>query len=80
MRTTLDIDTEVLATVKEIARKQRRSAGAVLSELARKGLTQASASTDQDQSESFLGFSPLSAGDRIVSDDTVDRLRDELGV
>ncbi|HEY5880721.1 MAG TPA: hypothetical protein VIU11_17555, partial [Nakamurella sp.] len=39
MRTTLDIDEDVLLAVKERARREKRSAGAVLSEVARKGLT-----------------------------------------
>lgn len=38
MRTTLDIDDTVLAAAKEIARVRGQSAGAVISELARKGL------------------------------------------
>lgn len=39
MRTTIDVDDDVLLAVKERARRERRSAGAVLSELARAGLT-----------------------------------------
>ena len=38
MRTTLDIDDTVLAAAKELARVRGQSAGAVISELARKGL------------------------------------------
>jgi hypothetical protein len=41
MRTTLDIDDDVLRTAKEIAAKEKRSAGAVLSELARRGFQSA---------------------------------------
>jgi hypothetical protein len=40
MRTTLEIDDTVLAAVKEIAETENKTAGAVLSELARKGLSQ----------------------------------------
>jgi hypothetical protein len=39
MRTTLDIDDDVLQAAKEIAAAEGRTAGKVLSELARKGLT-----------------------------------------
>jgi hypothetical protein len=39
MRTTLDIDDSVLAAAKEIAAATNSSAGAVISELARKGLS-----------------------------------------
>jgi hypothetical protein len=38
MRTTLDIADDVLAAAKAIAREQGRTAGAVVSELARSGL------------------------------------------
>lgn len=40
MRTTLDLDEDVLLAVKEMASAQRTSIGKVLSRLARKGLDQ----------------------------------------
>lgn len=40
MRTTLDIDDDILQAAKELARAENKTAGQVLSELARKGLTQ----------------------------------------
>lgn len=40
VRTTLDIDADVLAAAKELADLRRTTAGKVLSELARKGLSQ----------------------------------------
>ncbi|BBX74382.1 antitoxin [Mycobacterium shinjukuense] len=39
MRTTLDIADDVIAAAREIAFAERRSLGAVISELARRGLT-----------------------------------------
>jgi hypothetical protein len=39
MRTTLDIDDDVLQVAKELARRERKTAGRILSELARRGLT-----------------------------------------
>jgi len=54
MRTTLDIDDEVLTAAKEIARRHRTTAGAVISELARRALT-------QPGPEPFFGFRPLAA-------------------
>lgn len=39
VRTTLDIDADVLQAAKELAERQGRTAGQVLSELARRGLT-----------------------------------------
>jgi hypothetical protein len=41
MRTTLDIDYDVVAAARELAASERRSLGAVISELARRGLTPA---------------------------------------
>ena len=44
MRTTLDIDDDVLQAAKELAASRRRTAGQVISELARKGLAEPAAS------------------------------------
>jgi Arc/MetJ family transcription regulator len=43
MRTTLDLDDDVLASAKEIARREGKTAGRVLSELARQALTRPAA-------------------------------------
>ena len=40
MRTTLDIDDDILQAAKELAQAEKRTTGQVLSDLARKGLTQ----------------------------------------
>jgi hypothetical protein len=45
MRTTLDIEDDILLVVREIARVRRVSTGKVLSDLARQALTNQSAST-----------------------------------
>ena len=41
MRTTLDLDDDVVAAARELAADERRSLGSVVSELARRGLTPA---------------------------------------
>jgi hypothetical protein len=41
VRTTLDIDDDVVAAARELAASERRSLGSVISELARRGLTPA---------------------------------------
>jgi hypothetical protein len=46
MRTTLDIDDDVVVAAKELAACERRSLGSVISELARRGLTPARVETD----------------------------------
>ncbi len=80
MRTTLDIDPEVLNVVKERARRERRSAGAVLSDLARQALTGAGRTQTEEEVLPCHGFRPLPKAGRIVSEATVERLRDELGI
>ncbi|MBK1630995.1 hypothetical protein CKO31_09630 [Thiohalocapsa halophila] len=78
MRTTLDIDSDIIEAIKERARREHRSAGAVLSDLARLALTEGA--TPDSEPAGFYGFRPLPADGRVVSDETVERLRDELGV
>jgi hypothetical protein len=82
MRTTLDIDPEVLQAAKELARQQHRTAGEVLSDLARQGLRAAAApsSIDKEPPPSFFGFRPFSPRGTPVTNETIDRLRDESGV
>jgi hypothetical protein len=41
MRTTLDLDEDVVVAARELAAGERRSLGSVISELARRGLTPA---------------------------------------
>lgn len=48
MRTTLDIDGDVMAAARELAATERRSVGSVVSELARRGLTRARVEADGD--------------------------------
>jgi len=85
MRTTLDIDADVLAAAKERAKAEGRTAGAVLSDLARRGLSGPPRRTGQaslghaDQQESFLGFTPLPKRGGIVTNELVDALREEIG-
>jgi hypothetical protein len=78
MRTTLDIEDDVLAAVKELARKQGRTAGEVVSALARRALTGAAAEVREPSGA--YGFLPFAAGEHIVSNETIDELRDRDGV
>ena len=78
MRTTLDIDDDVLMAVRERARRQRRSAGDVLSEIARQALSAPNRSgREVGEPQSFFGFEPLPPRGGLVSNDLIDRLRDE---
>lgn len=76
MRTTLNVDDDILLTVKELARRDGRSAGSVLSELARKGLS-AGAPDTSAAGHGFYGFHPLPARGRPVTNELINRLRDE---
>lgn len=80
MRTTLSIDDDVLLAVKERARRENRTAGEVLSELARHALTQQQTSSVSGQAEPFYGFEPFEHRGPAVSNAFVDRLRDEEAV
>ena len=85
MRTTLDIDEDVLAAAKELCRSQNLSAGQVVSQLLRKALTgqagRAIASAEQTSgSPTIAGFRPFPAGQAIVTNEAVNRLREAEGV
>lgn len=83
MRTTIDIDDDVLNAIKEISRAQRQSAGKVLSQLLRVALAgQHPARTDADgQSVIAGGFRPFARrGGALVTNEDIDRLRDAEGV
>lgn len=89
MRTTLDIDDDLLAAAKELARRERKSAGQVVSELMRKGLTGAGhgPTTAAGQARSAIaekaasyGLHPFPPGDVVATNDEVNRLREELGI
>jgi hypothetical protein len=72
MRTTLAIDDDVLAAARAIAERDRRSTGAVLSDLARKGIK------DQSRTEaSQCGFPVLPHRDVVVTPELVNALRDD---
>ena len=80
MRTTLSLDDDVLLAVKERARRENRTAGEVLSDLARQALTQQQNADPQTRPESFYGFEPFEHRGPAVSTALVDRLRDEEAV
>lgn len=76
MRTTVRLDDDVLLAVQERARREKRTAGEVLSELARQALTgehrQPSAAAVEHH-----GFRPLPRRGAAVSNALIDRLREE---
>ena len=77
MRTTLDIDEDVLQAVKERARREKRSAGEVLSELARAALTGSLRGGEIAESPSFYGFEPFPHRGPAISNAVIDQLRED---
>ena len=75
MRTTLDIDPEVLATAKQLAARRNVLVGRVLSDLAHQALTGGRRVLQScEPAGAFLGFQPFPARG-MVDNDTIDRLR-----
>jgi hypothetical protein len=89
MRTTLDIDADILLASKELAARQGSTAGKVLSDLARRALTGevVSAAKGLNNSElevrepvSTYGFKPFPKRGVVVTNELVNQLRDEEGI
>ncbi len=74
MRTTVDIEEDVLLAAKEIARQRRMTLGKVLSDLARKSLTRKSSVSQKNG----LPLFPVQPDAEIVTLERVNQLRDEL--
>ncbi len=76
MRTTLEIDDDVLQAAKELAAAERKTAGRVLSELARQALT---TSNEQTTAPFTLvdGIPLLPSRGAVVTKESVDQLIEE---
>ena len=80
MRTTLDIEDDVLAAAKELAQRQGVSAGQVVSKLLRSALT-GDAPAQRSGASVVAGFRPFAANNqRLVSNEQIDQLRDLEGL
>ena len=79
MRTTLNLDDDVLLAVKERARRENRSAGEVLSELARQALTGRGAAATGRRRRGRHGFDPLPHRGPPVSNALIDQIREDEG-
>jgi hypothetical protein len=77
MRTTLDIDDDVLRAAKDLARRRRTTAGRVISELARKGLGGSPSDLSTRSPRPRHGFRPFPRRGGIVTDELIDRLRED---
>lgn len=82
MRTTLSIDDDVLLAVRERARREGRSIGEVLSELARAALTgrtgaDAAGASRTGEEPALHGFEPFPHRGPAVSNELIDELRED---
>jgi hypothetical protein len=85
MRTTLDIDEDLLAAAKELARRQGGTTGQMVSRLLRHSLTgadvQAARTPARKAPRRVAGFEPFAAKPGVVAtNEQVNALRDAEGV
>jgi hypothetical protein len=82
MRTTLEIEDDVLLAAKELARRGGTTAGRVISDLVRQALTQPATAKVAGTGEpaAVYGFRPLPSRGGVVTNEQVDKLRDDEGV
>lgn len=80
MRTTLDLDEDVLLAAKEHAARERRSLGAVISDLARESLRRPAPGTRRRAGKRGGRFAVLPQRDEVVTLEHVRGLQDSEGV
>ena len=84
MRTTLDIDDDVLLAVREIAAKERKTAGKILSEFTRLGLLSGAGTSSTSQSgEAFVmknGIPILPSRGELVTTRQIERIMEQEGI
>ncbi len=81
MRTTLDIADDVLHAAKERARRENKTAGEVISELARAALTAPAAPLAKvskvAEPRSHYGIRPFPRRGNLVTNELIDKLRQD---
>lgn len=78
MRTTLDIDDDVLLATKELARREKRTAGEIISDLTRRALS--APETGIKRKMGAAGFRPFASRGVVVTNARINQLRNESGV
>ena len=76
MRTTLDIENDILFAAKDLAKREKKTIGQMISDLARRGLTSEPALTKREPKAVF-GFRPFPKDDRVVSNQLINQLRED---
>ncbi len=82
MRTTLDIDPDVLETAKEIAKKEKKTAGKVISEMARSGFYGRETAVGEQPAAYTKkhGVPVLPPTGCLVSEESIRRIRDDEAI
>jgi len=89
MRTTLDIADDILFAAKEMAQREKKSLGQVISELARCAFASAATPNPADtpvatpqvsERLASYGIHPLPKRGGVISNELIDRLRDAEGI
>ena len=90
MRTTVDLDEDVLMAAKELARARSQSLGRVLSDTFRQGVAASPRGPKSPALQTFdsaaegvlsrLGFEPLPSRGRVVSNELINQIRDDEGL
>jgi hypothetical protein len=75
MRTTLDIDDDVLQAAKELGYRYKKTAGQMLSELARRGLARPDLGAPDTGKQAFLGFNPFPSRGGVVTNELINQIR-----
>lgn len=78
MRTTLEIEDDVLQAAKELAEREHSTTGRMLSALARRGL--ASPSSEKSRASIRNGVPVLPSRDEIITLEKIQRIRNQEGV
>jgi hypothetical protein len=76
MRTTLDIADDVLQAAKERARRERKTIGEMISELARRALMTPPEPLSAKEPKAVHGLRPFAPRGGIVTNQLIDKLRE----
>lgn len=80
MRTTLDLDPDVLMAVKELAQRQHKTISQIISELLRQTLNESNGASDETGGDGDgYGFRPFPSRGGVVTNTLIDELRGDFG-
>jgi hypothetical protein len=77
MRTTLDIANDVLQAAKERARREKKTTGEIISELARRALSAPEEAPAARAPKAIYGLRPFPKRGGIVTNELIDKLRED---